>query len=91
MTYETDTIDQWLSNDEHLYDRVLSMAQVAKEAAEEEDEEDAVCILADSLKELVEDMANSVLEAGGFVADLLKSSLEEIEYEELAREWLKVE
>lgn len=82
--YETWAVSMWIDNEEAYYDAALQMAL----AYGTEDTYD----LAANIKVLVEDMPEiaAVQEQASLAADLLGAALSEVDWYELAENWLQV-
>ena len=92
--YETWCVNLWLSNDHNTYLSINELASEIREEVEteweEEDKEDATeeaaCILAERIKEMVEEGMPTV---EGLWADLLGAALSEVDWYAIAKSWLE--
>ena len=81
--YETWLVALWIDNDQCYLEDVRSMA----DGCTEKDTND----LATSIKEYVENMpdVSQAIESGGMVADLVNSTLSDVDWYELAEMYIK--
>lgn len=91
--YETWAINLWISNEERSYRYWRNRAQEAWDDAEATDiltrEQVARFELADSLKEQLQEGAPTAEIDGTVYADLLNAALSEVDWDEIAANWLE--
>lgn len=96
--YETWVVNLWMDNEEGTHDYWLEVVEdvynnEAKEQKHFTKMEDAVCILAERLKEDHEDRKNNILEntelTASVWADLLGAALSEVNWREIAEHLLE--
>lgn len=88
--YETWAVALWIDNEEGSYNRRCELAREAKEEAGEEDEDGRTAegLLADQLKTWIREEEIPDLGASLY-ADLLGAALDEVDWYEIAENWLE--
>lgn len=92
--YETWNVALWLGNDEGSYNHTRELADQAREEAPDHhntgnvwtEEESARFLLADALKDLIEESAPDL--GASMYADLLGAALSEVDWQEIAENLL---
>ena len=89
--YATWLVNLHLSNDEGTYNYVNELAQDAVDSAEPDKyntkKENAIQILADTLKDMIEE-GNPLAEKASLYSDMLQAIIDEADYYEIAELWL---
>lgn len=87
--YETWAVNLWLQNDQGLYNTIKEFVNDAKENSEASEyltkEQETVYALENTIKEFIEESAPEV---EGVWADLLNAALSEVNWKEIAENWL---
>lgn len=93
--YETWNVALWIDNDQGSYCMRQEWAQQAwddadgKKAYSSQTREDrAKCLLADTIKEFVEEN-NPLASEASMYSDMMSAALEEVDYYEIAENWLE--
>jgi hypothetical protein len=94
--YPTWAVNLWLGNDEGLYNMTRErVAEIADETESRSEywtlEESHRYTAADSLKDMVEELAGDAYSEASFVSDLLRYALGEVDWHEIADAWLETE
>jgi len=78
VTYETSIVEQWINNDEGLYNYWSAQA---REVIDEYPEDEVCGVLAEMLQE---EVCGEAPECAGIYSDLLRSALEDVDWVEIA-------
>lgn len=83
--YETWAVALWIDNEYSSYLHRCKLVEQVKEEHEEKDEQE--CCLASSLKDWIEEQ-NPLTESASLFTDLLNSALSEVDWQEIAENFL---
>jgi ABC-type amino acid transport substrate-binding protein len=84
--YETWNLALWMDNDQGTYS--MRCEAVSDAVNDNDDKEDAVSQVAKWLESLVENGELGELPANGFLSDILSNALREVDYDEIAQNWV---